>query len=98
MAKKKGGITDLTRLSVIAAEKFTPSQFKLFQSTVFSMLNGVQYGYVEMGPQFMHDTNDIYHIHHKIPDKKAKRVVVRIKNNKSNIIDFSSYRREDVKV
>ena len=34
MAKKKDGITDLTKLSVIAAEKFTPSQFKLFQSTI----------------------------------------------------------------
>ena len=99
MAKKKDGITDLTKLSVIAAEKLTPSQFKLFQSTIFAMLNGVQYGYIEMGPQFLHDTNDIYSIHSK-PEKKGKtkKVIVKIKNNKSNIIDFNSYRREDVKV
>ena len=99
MAKKRDGITDLTKLSVIAAEKLTPSQFKLFQSTVFSMLNGVQYGYTEMGPQFLHDTNDIYSIHSKPnKNKKIKRVIVKIKNNKSNIIDFNSYRREDVKI
>lgn len=98
MAKKKDGITDLTKLSVIAAEKFTPSQFKLFQSTLFAMLNGVQFGYTEMGPQFLHDTNDIYSIHSKPQKQKTKKVVVKIKNNKSNVIDFNSYRREDVKV
>ena len=34
------------------------------------------------------------------PEKKGKtkKVIVKIKNNKSNIIDFNSYRREDVKV
>jgi|TARA_R100001460_G_scaffold68952_1_gene109513 hypothetical protein len=99
MAKKKDGITDLAKLSVIAAEKLTPSQFKLFQSVIFALLNGVQYGYTEMGPQFLNDTNDIYSIHNK-PEKKikTKKVIVKIKNNKSNVIDFNSYRREDVKV
>ena len=97
MAKKKDGITDLTKLSVIAAEKLTPSQFKLFQSTIFAMLNGVQYGYTEMGPQFLHDTNDIYAIHSKLQKPtKTKKVIVKIKNNKSNVIDFNSYRKEDV--
>ena len=71
MVKKKDGITDLTKLSVLAAEKLTPTQFKLFQSTIFAMLNGVQYGYIEMGPQFLHDTNDIYAIHSK-PQKPTK--------------------------
>ena len=99
MAKKKDGITDLAKLSVIAAGRFTPSQFKLFQSTIFSMLNGVQYGYDEMGPQFLHDTNDIYSIHSKPHKKeKSKKILVKIKNNKSNVIDFNYYRREDVKV
>jgi len=97
MAKKKDGITDLTKLSVLAAEKFTPTQFRLFQSTIFSLLNGVQYGYTELGPQFIQDSNDIYMIHSK-PNKKTKKVLVKIKNNKSNVIDFNSYRREDVKV
>ena len=99
MAKKKDGITDLTKLTVIAAEKLTPSQFKLFQSTIFAMLNGVQYGYTEMGPQFLHDSNDIYSIHNKSSkETKTKKVVIKIKNNKSNVIDFNSYRREDVEV
>ena len=99
MAKKKDGITDLAKLSVIAAERLTPTQFKLFQSVIFALLNGVQYGYTEMGPQFLNDTNDIYSIHNK-PEKKTKtkKVIVKIKNNKSNVIDFNSYRREDVKV
>jgi hypothetical protein len=97
MAKKKGGITDLTKLSVLAAEKFTPTQFKLFQSTIFAMLNGVQYGYTEMGPQFLHDSNDIYSIHNNSSKKtKTKTVVIKIKNNKSNVIDFNSYKKEDV--
>ena len=99
MAKKRDGITDLTKLSVIAAEKLTPSQFKLFQSTIFAMLNGVQFGYTEMGPQFLHDTNDIYDIHSKPTKKeKTKKVIVKIRNNKSNVIDFNSYKREDVKI
>tara|TARA_R100001086_G_scaffold64784_1_gene30142 strand:- start:1247 stop:1543 length:297 start_codon:yes stop_codon:yes gene_type:complete len=98
MAKKKDGITDLTKLSVIAAQKLTPSQFKLFQSTIFSLLNGVQYGYTEMGPQFLHDTNDIYSIHSKPLKPQTKKVIIKIKDNKSNVIDFNSYRREDVKV
>ena len=99
MAKKKDGITDLTKLSVTLAEKLTPNQFKLFQSVTFALLNGVQFGYTEMGPQFLNDTNDIYDIHSKQDkSKKTKKVIVKIKNNKSNVIDFNSYRREDVKV
>jgi len=99
MAKKKDGITDLTKLSVVAAKRFKDSEFKLFQSTIFALLNGVQYGYTEMGPQFLHDTNDIYSIHSDTSKvKKTKKVIVKIKNNKSNIIDFNSYRREDVEV
>jgi len=95
MVKKKDGITDLTKLSVLAAEKLTPTQFKLYQSTIFSLLNGVNYGYTELGPKFIEDTNDIYMIHSKT-NKKTKKVLVKIKNNKSNVIDFSSYRKEDV--
>ena len=99
MAKKKDGITDLTKLSVIAAEKLTPTQFELFQSVTFALLNGVQFGYTEMGPQFLNDTKDIYDIHSKQDkSKKTKKVIIKIKNNKSNVIDFNSYRREDVKV
>ena len=63
------------------------------------MLNGVQFGYTELGPDFINDTNDIYTIHSKPQKKqKTKKVLVKIKNNKSNVIDFNSYKREDVKV
>ena len=100
MAKKKDGITDLTKLSVLTAERFTPSQFKLFQSTVFAMLNGVQFGYTEMGPQFLKDTNDLYDIHSK-KNKTTKKVLVRrykVKKNNSNIIDLKSYIKKDVTI
>ena len=71
MAKKKDGITDLTKLSVLAARKLTPSQFRLYQSTIFALLNEVQFGYVELGPQFLNDTNDIYSIHNE-PQKNLR--------------------------
>ena len=97
MGKKKDGSTDLTRLSGLAAEKLTPNQFKLYQTVVFSLLNGVQFGYTELGPQFLTDSNDLYSFHSK-KTKQTKKVIVKIKNNKSNVIDISSYRKEDVKI
>ena len=96
---KKNGITDLTKLSVLAAEKLTANQFKLYQTVIFSLLNGVQFGFTELGPQFLNESNDIYSIHH-LPGKQTKKVIVKIKNkkNKSNVINLSSYRKEDVKI
>jgi hypothetical protein len=65
MAKKKDGITDLTKLLVTAAGKFTPNQYKNLTSTIFALLNGVNYGYTELGPRFLQDAQDIYDIHTK---------------------------------
>jgi hypothetical protein len=65
MAKKKDGITDLTKLLVIAAGKFTPNQYTQLTSTIFALLNGVNYGYTELGPRFLQDAHDIYTIHNK---------------------------------
>ena len=65
MAKKKDGITELTRLLVMAAGKFTPNQYKNLTSTIFALLNGVNYGYTELGPRFLQDAQDIYDIHTK---------------------------------
>ena len=65
MAKKKDGITDLTKLLVNAAGKFTPNQYKNLTSTIFALLNGVNYGYTELGPRFLQDAQDIYDIHTK---------------------------------
>ena len=72
MAKKKDGITDLTKLSVIAAGKLTPSQFKLFQSTIFAMLMVFNSVTLKWDHNFLHDTNDIYAIHSK-PQKSQQR-------------------------
>jgi hypothetical protein len=65
MAKKRDGITELTRLLVTAAGKFTPNQYKNLTSTIFALLNGVNYGYKELGPRFLEDAHDIYTIHQK---------------------------------
>ena len=95
MAKKKDGITNLTKLSVLVAAKLTPSQYSLYKTTIFALLNGVQYGYTELGPKFLEDANDIYSLHSK--GNKTKKILVKVKSktNKSNIIDFNSYKRED---
>ena len=65
MVNKKDGITDLTKLLVRAAGKFTPNQYKQLTSTIFALLNGVNYGYSELGPRFLQDAQDIYDIHNK---------------------------------
>ena len=95
MAKKKGGITNLTKLSVLMAAKLTPTQYSLYQTTVFALLNGVQYGYTELGPKFLQDSDDIYALHSKGSKIKKGLVKIKSKTNKSNIIDFNSYKRED---
>jgi len=83
MANKKDGITDLTRLLVTAAGRFTPSQYKNLTSTIFALLNGVNYGYTELGPRFLHDAQDIYDIHKK--DKKQVQT-------HDNVINLQHYK------
>ena len=95
MAKKKDGITDLTRLLVTAAGKFTPNQYKNLTSTIFALLNGVNYGYTELGPKFLHDAQDIYSIHNNqlkntsfFKNKKDKKQV----QTHDNVINFEHYK------
>ena len=93
MVKKRDGITDLTKLLVTAAGKFTPNQYKNLTSTIFALLNGVNYGYTELGPRFLQDANDIYAIHQKelpktkfVKDKKKKQI-----QTHDNIINLQDY-------
>ena len=93
MAKKKDGITDLTKLLVTAAGKFTPYQYKNLTSTIFALLNGVNYGYTELGPRFLQDAQDIYDIHQKelpktkfIKDKNKKQI-----QTHDNVVNLQDY-------
>jgi len=95
MAKKKDGITDLTKLLVTAAGKFTPNQYKNLTSTIFALLNGVNYGYTELGPRFLQDAQDIYDIHKKdlpntsfVKNKKNKKQI----QTHDNVINFEHYK------
>jgi hypothetical protein len=95
MANKKDGITDLTRLLVTAAGRFTPSQYKNLTSTIFALLNGVNYGYTELGPRFLHDAQDIYDIHKKdlpntsfVKNKKNKKQI----QTHDNVINLQHYK------
>ena len=92
MAKKKDGITDLTRLLVTAAGKFTPNQYKNLTSTIFALLNGVNYGYTELGPKFLHDAQDIYDIHTK--DLKYTSFFKNHKPDPSMVSNFKSKRKK----
>lgn len=70
MAKTKDGITDLTRMMVNMARHLPLSQYRQATSTIFGLLNGVNYGYDPVNPQFLHDATDIRDLH--ISDKKNK--------------------------
>jgi hypothetical protein len=63
MAKKKDGITDLTKTLVSAAQKFNDKEYGRLQHLIFALLHGVNYGYTKMDQQFLDDSSDIYFLH-----------------------------------
>lgn len=111
MAKKKDGITDLTKMLVMLAERLTPYQFQKVRDVCFALLNGVNYGYSEFGPKFLQDSNDIFAMHSNAMDwrvagkqkyKKRKGYVgpvpTALKNkniNVDNVINLASYLGKD---
>lgn len=80
MAGKKDGITDLTKVLVHAAERFTPAQYNKLVEVIFSLMNGVQFGYDSVDGKFIKDALDIRLYHHK----KIKKIKVK---KKSNVIE-----------
>jgi|TARA_B100001939_G_C16369268_1_gene375068 hypothetical protein len=80
MAGKKDGITDLTKVLVNAAERFTPAQYNKLVEVIFSLMNGVQFGYDSVDGKFIKDALDIRLFHHK----KNKKIKVK---KKSNVIE-----------
>jgi len=95
MANKTDGITDLTKILVCAAKKFSDKEYSKLQSVVFAMLHGVSYGYTSMDAKFLEDSNDLFFIHKgdKLHKKLTKKEKIKYKDN---VIQFKDFSRQDV--
>ena len=94
MAKQKDGITDLTKVLVSAAEKFTDAEYSKLTQVIFALLHGVNYGYETMDQRFLNDAQDLKFIHNA--DKKFKKVIKK-KKVKDNVIYISNFCKESSK-
>jgi len=94
MAKKKDGITDLTKILVSAAKYLPAKDYDKLQHVIFALLHGVNYGYTKMDQQFFDDSSDIYFLN-KDQQDSLKKV---IKKNKTkytnNVIQLKDFSRE----
>ncbi len=95
MAKKKDGITDLTKVLVSAAEKFSDAEYSKLTQVIFALLHGVNYGYDTMDQKFLNDAQDLKFVH--IADKKFKKNFKIKKVKKNNIIYVKNFSRETSK-
>ena len=108
MAGKRDGITDLTKVLVMLAERLTPKQYQKVRDVFFSTLNGVTFGYDELDGRFLKDSNDIF-LHHSSHNSSRYRGKAKLKKrrgyiapipsalknekvNLDNVIDFNHYR------
>lgn len=80
MAKKKDGITDLTKILATVAPKLNQKTFDKLVQVIFSLMHGVKFGYDEMGPRFINDAFNIYQLHHD-PVKHTKKNRIKYINN-----------------
>ena len=71
MAKQKDGITDLTKVLISAANKFTDAEYTKLTKVIFALLHGVNYGYDTMDQRFLNDAQDLKFVHNA--DKKFKK-------------------------
>jgi len=82
MAKKTDGITDFTKSLVILARSLDQKDYNLVTNVMFSLHNGICYGYSkEFDPSMMGDAAYIYKLH---KPKKYKANVVKLKLVKSS--------------
>ena len=91
MAKKKDGITDLTKVLVNAAEKFTDAEYSKLTQVIFALLHGVNYGYDTMDQRFLNDAQDLKFIHKS--DKNLKQFKIK----KDNVIYLKNFIKETSK-
>ena len=92
MAKKKDGITDLTKTLVSAAQKFNDTEYNRLQHLIFALLHGVNFGYTSMDQRFLDDSSDIYFLHkdqQDNPKKVFKKNKTKYNNNVIQLKDFS---------
>jgi len=94
MAKQKDGITDLTKVLVSAANKFTDTEYTKLTQVIFALLHGVNYGYDTMDQRFLNDAQDLKFIHKA--DKKFKKIIKK-KKVKNNVIYISNFNKETSK-
>lgn len=108
MANKTDGITDLTKVLVSAAKKFSKKEYNRLSSVIFAMLHGVSYGYDEMDQRFINDAADVYEFHQDHDefleeiDKELDEVEETLSKfkkplppkSKDNVIKFSDYKQD----
>ena len=77
MAKKTDGITDFTKSLVILARSLNQKDYNLVTNVMFSLHNGICYGYSkEFDPAMMGDATYIYKLN---KPKKFKDNIVKLK-------------------
>ena len=94
MAKKKDGITDLTRVLVTAAEKFSNAEYSKLTQVIFALLHGVNYGYDTMDQRFLNDAQDLKFMHQGKKINKQSKI---IKVKKENVIYLKNFIKETSK-
>lgn len=77
MAKKKDGITDLTKHMIACAKYLSIADYKKATSVIYALLNGVNYQYPNFGPEFLRDAEDIRAFYKK--SKKGKSNIIKLK-------------------
>jgi len=95
MAKQKDGITDLTKVLISAANKFTDREYTKLTQVIFALLHGVNYGYETMDQKFLNDAQDLKFVHNA--DKKFKKITKVKKNYKNNVIYVKHFNKESSK-
>ena len=77
MAKKTDGITDFTKSLIILARSLDQKEYNLVTNVMFSLHNGINYGYkTEFDPSMMGDAAYIYKLN---KPKKYKDNIVKLK-------------------
>ena len=94
MAKKTDGITDLTKVLISAANKFSDREYTKLTHVIFALLHGVNYGYDTMDQKFLNDAQDLKFVHNA--DKKFKKIITK-KKVKDNVIYISNFSQESSK-
>jgi hypothetical protein len=82
MTNQKDGITDFAKSLVVLARSLNQKDYNLVTNVMFSLHNGINYGYkTEFDPSMMGDAAYIYKLH---KPKKYKGNVIKLKLIKSS--------------